>query len=277
MGDLEDRELARLEAEQAEKRQGVRPHVVHEVIRRAGELELGRPWGALAWSGLAAGLAMGFSLVGEGLLRAHLPDAPWRPLVAHAGYTLGFLFVILGRQHLFTEDTLLAVIPLLSRRDRRTLGQVARLWSIVLVANIVGALIFTLVVAHIPIFEAPTRAAFQEVANEALRGGAGITFGRAIFAGWIIALMVWMLPAAEHARVPIILIMTYVVALGGLAHIIAGASETLFGVVSGTVGVGRWFGQWFLPTLAGNIVGGVGLVSAVNHAQVVTGENNGGA
>lgn len=274
MGERDDRELEELEEQQARKRSDVRPHVVHEVIRRAGELELRRPSGALAWSGLAAGLSMGFSLVGEGLLRAHLPDAPWRPLVAHFGYTLGFLFVILGRQHLFTEDTLLAVIPLLSRRDRHTLAQVARLWAIVLAANLAGALVFALVAAYLPIFEAPARAAFGELAGEAMRGGPAVTFGRAIFAGWIIALMVWMLAAAERTRLPIILIMTYVVALGGLAHVIAGATETLFAVVQGSVGVGAWLGRWFMPTLAGNIVGGVGLVSAVNHAQVVTGEAN---
>lgn len=264
----EDRELAALEREQAKTRLEVRPHVVHEVIRRSGELELRRSPRALAWSGLAAGLSMGFSLVGEGLLRAHLPASQWQPLISHAGYTLGFVFVIMARQQLFTEETLLAVIPLLSRRDRHTFWLVARLWAIVLCANLLGALLFAVVIAYVPIFDGRTDAAFLTTALEAVRGGAGITFARAIFAGWIIALMVWMLPAAEKARLPIILIMTYVVALGGLSHIIAGASETIFGLVRGQIGFGHWLGDWFVPTLAGNILGGVGLVTAVNHAQV---------
>src|SRR4051812_36101635 len=121
--DDDEAELVQHEAEQVMKRTGVRPHVVHEAIRREGELELRRPAGALAWSALAAGLSMGFSLVGEGLLRAHLPRASWTPLVAHFGYTFGFLFVIGARQQLFTEDTLLAVIPFFTRRDRKTFGR----------------------------------------------------------------------------------------------------------------------------------------------------------
>ncbi len=44
-----------------------------------------------------------------------LPDAKWRPLVDSLGYSLGFLFVILGRQQLFTENTLTAILPLARR------------------------------------------------------------------------------------------------------------------------------------------------------------------
>ena len=95
--------------------------VVHEVIRAEGTEELRRAPSALAWSALAAGLAMGFSLVSEGLLRAHLPDAPWRPLVSKLGYSVGFLIVVLGRQQLFTENTLTPVLPLLNKPEGRTL------------------------------------------------------------------------------------------------------------------------------------------------------------
>jgi len=56
--------------------------LIHETIRAEGESELERTAHALLFSGVAAGLSMGFSLVAEGLLRAHLPDTPWRPLVA---------------------------------------------------------------------------------------------------------------------------------------------------------------------------------------------------
>ena len=60
---------------------------------------------------------MGFSLVVEGLLRSGLPDTSWRPLVANLGYTLGFLIVVLGRQQLFTENTLTVVLPVLHRKN----------------------------------------------------------------------------------------------------------------------------------------------------------------
>jgi formate/nitrite transporter FocA (FNT family) len=268
-GDLDEREH-----EEAEERAGVRPHVVHEVIRHEGELELERPASGLAWSALAAGLSMGFSLVGTGVLRTHLPETRWSPLVAHLGYTLGFIFVIVARQQLFTEQTLLAVIPFLSKRDLPTFGKVCRTWAIVLVGNLAGALAFATVMAKVPIFDGETQLSFQHIADEAMRGSAAITFARAIMAGWLIALMVWMLPVAQNAWLGIVALVSYVVAVCGFAHIIAGAIETLFAVVRGTAGLGDWLVRWFLPTLAGNAVGGVALVAAINHAQVVAGNDD---
>ena len=65
------------EAEQQRMSEGIRlkAALVHEIIREEGEEELARSTGALAWSGLAAGLSMGFSLVVEGLFHHHLPEA----------------------------------------------------------------------------------------------------------------------------------------------------------------------------------------------------------
>ncbi len=264
-------ELKRGEHEEAEQRSAVRAPVVYEAIRREGEDELRRPVQALAWSGFAAGLSMGFSLVAQGLLRAGLPDAPWRPLVANFGYSIGFLIVILGRQQLFTENTLTVILPLLARRTRGVFWRVARLWVVVLAANLAGALVFAWVVGNTEVFRAAPRQAFHELGRDALSGGFGTIVLRGIFAGWLIALMVWLLPAAEAARVHIIIIVTYLVGLAGLAHIIAGSIEVLFLVTTGDASVLDFLGRFMLPTLLGNIIGGVSLVAALNHAQVVAG------
>ena len=85
-------ELREAEVQQVEERAAPRAAVVYEAIRLEGEDELQRPVAALAWSGIAAGLSMGFSMVAMGLIRGHLPDAPWRPLVASLGYSVGFLW-----------------------------------------------------------------------------------------------------------------------------------------------------------------------------------------
>src|SRR4051812_30179237 len=99
-------------AGEARERRSVSARIVHEAVLAEGLEELERTSAALAWSGLAAGLSMGFSLAAEGLLRAHLPDTSWRPLVDRLGYSIGFLIVILGRQQLFTENTLTVILPL---------------------------------------------------------------------------------------------------------------------------------------------------------------------
>ena len=143
-------------------------------------------------------------MVAHGLIQSGLPDAPWRPLLACFGYSLGFLIVILGRQQLFTESTLTAMLPVLYRRDRKSLVGLARVWSVVFLANIAGTIAFAFVVAEGGVFPPEAQAVFLELGRHALAGTFGATLLRAVFAGWLIALMVWLLPAAGSARVLII-------------------------------------------------------------------------
>jgi formate/nitrite transporter FocA (FNT family) len=265
-------QLTARERKDVEERSAPRTEVVYEAIREEGENELRRSASALAWDGLAAGLSMGFSLAAEGLLRAHLPDAAWRPLVAKLGYSVGFLIIVLGRHQLFTENTLTVILPLLQRRDRRTLKRVLRLWVIVLAANLCGALVFAWIAGHTDIFPSEARAAFAEIGHEALQGSFWTYFLRGVFAGWLIAMMVWMLPASESARFFVVVVMTWLVALAGLAHIVAGSVDALYVVTTGGASWPTYFG-WMIPALAGNIVGGTTLVAALGHAQVASSPN----
>jgi len=257
---------------EADRRALARVHIVHETILKQGTEELERPVSALAWSGLAAGLGMGFSFVAEGLLHAYLPDRPWRPVITKLGYPVGFLIAILGRQQLFTENTLTAVIPLLESKSVETLWKTLRLWIIVLLANLAGAFVFATVAAHTPAFDSKVQTAFFEIGQQTAALDSGTALLRGIYGGWLIALVLWMLAANESGRPAIIIILTYLVALGGFTHIIAGSVEYFF-VVS--IHPELWskcvFG-YMVPTLTGNIIGGVSLVSALNHAQVVSGK-----
>jgi formate-nitrite transporter family protein len=264
-------DLTEREKEEAQDRTSVSATVVHETVRYDGEEELHRPISALAWSGLAAGMSMGFSLVAMALFRAYLPDRPWRPLLVRLGYPMGFLIVIIARQQLFTENTLTAIIPLLARRDLKTFARVIRLWTVVLLANLTGAHLFAWVVAVTPMFLPEVRSAMLALAKEAAAVGFGEAVLRGIFAGWLIAMVVWMLAAIDTGRIAVIVFMTYIVGLASLTHIIAGSVEVLFLVM---VGVKSWSAialGYMLPTLIGNIIGGVSLTAAINHAQAVAG------
>ncbi len=242
--------------------------LIHETIRAEGVIELERTAWALAASGFAAGLSMGFSFITQGLLEHILPAGPVRAAVAPLGYTVGFLIVVLGRQQLFTENTLTPVLPLLHNRDGKTLGKVLRLWAIVLTANLAGALAIAAILAHVPLFEPGVLDSLASLAEKTIKDGFGITFARAVFAGWLIALMVWLLPAAEGARPTIITVITYVVALGQFSHIIAGSVDCAFLVFFGAAGWDDFVLRFFLPTFLGNICGGVALVAALNYGQV---------
>jgi formate/nitrite transporter FocA (FNT family) len=271
--DDQKHEQRQKEEEQAEERATIPASVVYQAILREGRSELERSSSALAWSGLAAGLSMGFSLVTEGLLRHALPDAAWRPLIVKLGYSIGFLIVILGRQQLFTENTLTPILPLMRDLCAKTFGNVARLWAVVLITNLIGAAIFAVVIARTPVFDAPVKQSFLEIGREALAPGWTAILLRGIFAGWLIALMVWLLPVAEVARFWVIILITYVVGLGHFSHIIAGSVEVFYVAAAGQASA--WYAIWhyMIPTLIGNCIGGVSLVAALNHAQVVAGDD----
>ena len=263
-------DLSKSEREKMESRIALSALVVHEAVREEGLGELKRSSLALAWSGLAAGLSMGFSLLAKGLLDAYLPVALWRPLLDNFGYTVGFLIVVLGRQQLFTENTLTVMLPLLAQRTRQMFLGVARLWGIVFATNLLGTFIFAVIVAHVQIFSPEIQHAFLSVSQQSVSGTFVPTLIKGIFAGWLIALMVWLLPAADTTRLHVIIIITYLVGLGEFAHIIAGSVDAFYLVNLGKLTLLACFGNFIIPTLIGNIVGGVSLVAVLNYAQVAS-------
>jgi formate/nitrite transporter FocA (FNT family) len=263
---VEDEEAG--EEKKIEERSAVGPHVIHEAIGRLGEDALERSAGAAAFSGVAAGLSMGLSLLGEALLHAHLPDTEWRPAVSKLGYTLGFVIVIMARQLLFTENTLPPVLHFLDRRDGKTGRSLVRLWAVVLSANLAGAGLFAAALNAPGLVQAPVHAALAEVSSKALEGSAAHHFANGIPAGWVIALVAWMLGSEREVHVSVIVALTYVIGLAGWSHVIAGAAEVFHLAIIGAASLGDVAGRYILPALVGNTIGGVTLVAALNHAQV---------
>ena len=260
--------LDKTELKDARRRSAPKAAVVYEAIRREGEEELARNAAALVWSGLAAGLSMGFSFLMEALLSHYLPDVAWKSLISKFGYCIGFLIVVLGRQQLFTENTLTPILHLLHRKNRNTLLHVARLWLTVFSSNLVGAAAFALLMHAMSFFRPDLGAELTDIGMKVYASGFTATALSGVFAGWLIALMVWLLPFAETARVTIIILVTYVIGLGGFAHIIAGSVNAFYILAAGESHLTAFLMRFFIPALLGNIIGGVAFVAAINHAQV---------
>jgi formate/nitrite transporter FocA (FNT family) len=261
-------DLTKKEFKDARRRASPKAAVVYEAIRQEGEEELDRAAGALVWSGLAAGLSMGFSFLMEALLCMHIPDEQWRPLVTKFGYCIGFIIVVLGRQQLFTENTLTPILQLLQHRKRQTLLAVTRLWAIVLGSNLVGALLFAVLMHAMVCFQADLGLELSSIGKNVYASPFPSTLLSGVFAGWLIALMIWLLPFGETGRVMIIVLVTYVVGLGGFSHIIAGSVNAFYILLEGGASINGFLIRFFLPTLLGNIIGGVAFVAVINHAQV---------
>ncbi|MGU3538512.1 formate/nitrite transporter family protein [Methylobacterium sp. A54F] len=243
-------------------------YILHEVIRHDGDVELRRHGGALFLSALSAGLSIALSLIVPGVLKAHLPDTEWAKLVVSMGYAVGFLVVVMGRQQLFTENTITPILPLLHDRSVKTGLRVLRLWLIVLAGNVLATAAIALVLARSEAFEPGVKAAFAEISHHAIAFPFWTTFVKAIFAGWIIALMVWILPATGQAASFVIILMTWLVSMCGLAHVIAGSVEGFYLVATGAATLADYMLRFFLPTLLGNVFGGVTLVAVLNFGQV---------
>ena len=257
------------EAEQVEKRERPHPVVIFETIRREGEADYQRPTAALFWSALAAGGSMTFSMITMGAIQAQLPDGPARHLIASFGYTVGFLIVILGRQQLFTENTLTPLLPLFYDPKPWRFRQLGRLWITILAGNLVAALATSALVAFSGAFPDETRRAFDDLARAAVGHPFWTLFAKALFAGWLIALMVWLLPLAEGAAVFVIVILTYVVAAADFGHIIAGSVEAFYGAWRGAFGWSDVL-AFVVPTFLGNSVGGVAFVAAITTAEIAS-------
>jgi formate/nitrite transporter FocA (FNT family) len=257
------------EARQVEERSEPRTPVIYEIVRKRGDEEMARPATSLWWSGIAAGLSMSFSLVTEAILFMHLPDTPWRDLATSAGYPIGFLIVILGGQQLYTENTITAVLPVMKHFTLHNVVRLARMWTIVFFANMVGTLFAAYFCTLTPVISPELRDAMLQVSAEALKNGTVDTFFRAISAGFLIATTVWLIPGAESAKFWVIALFTFLIGAGGFAHIVAGSVESFMLVANGRLDILAMLGGFTIPTLLGNIVGGSALFALISYAQVM--------
>ncbi len=264
----EGKDLTAREDEAVEERISLRPLAVYEVIRREGVEELKRPLASLWWSGLAAGLSIGFSVVAEGALHAHLPDVAWRGLVESLGYSVGFLIVILGRYQLFTEITLTAVLPVLAEPSRASLFSLLRIWGVVLAANLVGTALFGAMLASGLFLPNDHQEGILAIARDLGHLSPSDALWRGVLGGWLVATVVWLMPSAESSRFAVILILTSLISALELSHVISGSVEIFLLLMIGEIGFGAALGGLLLPLLVGNVIGGSALFALLAYGQV---------
>ena len=247
-----------------------RTPVIYEVVRRLGDEEMERPLTSLWWSGVAAGLSISFSLLTQAILQTHLPDAPWQPLLTSFGYCVGFIMAVLSRQQLFTESTITAVLPVAANATWENIGRMARLWAIVLAANLAGTLFAALFCTFTPVLPAQLYDGMLTVSRDLLDFSWWDMVFRAIAAGFLMAAMVWLMPGAERTQFHIITLMTWLIAIGGFTHIVAGSMEAYLLVLAGDWAWSQMISDFMVPVLIGNITGGTALFALIAYAQVMS-------
>ena len=102
------------------------------------------------------------------------------------------------------------------------------------------------------------------------RGGFGLVFYQAIYAGWLIAHMAWLLGSTTSRGAQLVLIWLCTAAISALEfrHSIVGAVEAFYRAAAGSAAWGEMLGGFVVPSVPGNALGGVVLVALLNYAQV---------
>jgi formate/nitrite transporter FocA (FNT family) len=148
------------------------------------------------------------------------------------------------------------------------MSDVVRYWAIVFAANIAATLLFAAAASIPHLFPPEPVQAFNDLGVKAVEPGFLVVLMKAVFAGWLIALMVWLMPAASSAKFLVIVAVTWLIAAAKFSHVIAGSVEGAFAAIHGTIGWADYALGFLVPAFIGNSIGGVVFVALLNHAQV---------
>lgn len=243
--------------------------VLYEAISEQGRHEMVRPFMSLLCSGITAGVAVSLSVIAKALLDLTLPETmATKPLWLHLGYAFGFIVVILGRMQLFTENTVTPILPLLVSFHLTNIGKLARLWGIVFLANVIGTIVMALAICYGGILTLEQIGAVVGISEELLHFGFFEALFRSMPAGFLIACIVWLLPAMIATEIWVIIALTFLMSLGGFPHIIVGSTEVLVLLFEGHTNLLHIVFYFYIPVVLGNIIGGTGLFALLAYGQV---------
>lgn len=237
-----------------------------ETVVEDGRKELDRASAGLAFSGFAAGLNISFGAVAMAVVGAMTGGIG---LAAMLVYPIGFLIVVIGRAQLFTENTVTPVVVVLSNGSR--LMNMLRLWVVILGFNLLGAAAFASTAYYAEILNPEALGLIFEEVSTKIEYGFFTIAAKAVFGGWIVALIAWMVASSRDTISQVFFIygLAFLIPAAGLPHCVAGSSEVFMGVFAGEFTWGEYGWDFLLPTTLGNIVGGVFTVTLLNYGQVI--------
>jgi formate/nitrite transporter FocA (FNT family) len=246
------------------------PDDVLEVAIAEGYEQLGRSFLSLALSSIAAGLILGFTAMAVAVMSVavvEIESAMVRRLLVALVYPLGFVLCLMSGSELFTEHTATAVYPVLDGRS--PLRRLLRLWLVVAVGNLIG----TLASAWLLWFAEDViqaGAGYRSVVQHLVTVETLPLLGSAVIAGWLMALGAWLILATPPtlSQFACVYIVTFLIALGGLHHSVAGAAEVFAGIrMGGDVAVAQ-AARFIGLALLGNLIGGGLFVAVLNYAHI---------
>jgi formate/nitrite transporter FocA (FNT family) len=252
-----------------------RPKKIYEILSEQLETALEghmRSKPELLFSSFSAGLEIGFSVFLMATLHTmfagQFNDSQMHILLSIA-YPLGFIFVIIGRSELFTEQTTLAVLPVLNRNA--SIKSLLVLWGIIYAGNLLGGYVFSFLLSWLPVrMGIINTGSLAELAQAMIDYKWYVILGSGVLAGWLMGLLSWLATSSQEtiSRIFIVVMVTTVIGIGSLHHSIVGSVEVFTGfIVSSDITIGDYLYNQVWSTL-GNIIGGVVFVAIVKFSHV---------
>ncbi|MGC1513990.1 MAG: formate/nitrite transporter family protein, partial [Maribacter sp.] len=228
-------------------------------------------------SSFMAGLEIGFSFmlvaIIYSLFGGKIEDT-YVPYLASFVYPLGFILVVLGKSVLFTEQTSLLSLPVIS--GRKTVVDVMSLWGIVIVGNLIGGYFIGGFIVWIgPELGIISHSGIEKLAEHVNHFSREIILGSSVLAGWLMALLSWTITSTKSAsgKIMVIYIITFIIAMAGLHHSIVGSIEVFAGfLISDKIGIVDYL-TFQSTALVGNAIGGVVFVAILKYGAFLANNN----
>lgn len=254
-----------------------------EIFRRAareGERRLDQSPLELVSTSFIAGFTIVFAVAALGVVHAAVePRLGEVARVAGAlAFAGGFVLLIVGRAELFTENFFDPAETAFERRERGILRRLLRLWGVTLALNLAGGLLLSLPLAVHGVLPEGAGHALRTVAGEIAGRGAVAGFVSAVVGGALVALLSFLLQATDSvgSRITVAFLVGFLLAAGPFDHGVVTVLHLVLGILFGEpVGAGT-LATVFAVATAGNLVGGVGLVTLSHVAQAKGARESGG-
>lgn len=250
-----------------------RPEEIYDLAQEEGRRRLDMPALERVSTAFIAGVTIVFGIVALGVTQSlaepELGAGPAKLLGALA-FGIGLVFLVVGRSELFSENFFGPVAAAIATGKRSAWWRLLRLWVVVLAFNLVGGAVLVAVLTVEGALPAGAPEALTEVAEEIAANEARATLARAVMAGALLTLLSYLLNAVTsvRGRITVAFMAGFLLALGPFDHVVVSALNLLFGIwLSDAVGLRDLLVNIGLST-AGNLVGGLLLMTLTHTAQV---------
>lgn len=261
-----------------EPQEAPEPHEMFARTREEGDRRLHRSNLELAATSLVAGFDVVFGVIALGAATAAITPH-FGPGAGHfAGalfFGIAFIFIVVGRSELFTENFLVPITAL--RRGRVSKLKLVELWTISPVMNVVGGVALVLIVSSEGVLPEGTAPALVDVAETIDDFGHWTAFLSAVVAGALITVMTWMVEGVGTVggRIVVAWLAGVLLALLSLNHVIVVTLELILGLRFGADIAGGAIALNFAIAAAGNLIGGVVFVTLTRTSQAIgSGDTN---